>query len=128
VNILDENIPKRQRLLLESQRIKVKQIGYNIGMVGMQDEEIIPLLLALHRPTFFTRDEDFYRLRLRHARYCLVYLDVTRNEVAFFVRRLLSQAAFKTQARRMGLLIRVSGAGVHLWRLHAQAAEYLTWE
>jgi hypothetical protein len=41
VNILDENIPKNQRQLLESWRIHVRQIGFNIGQRGMQDEEIM---------------------------------------------------------------------------------------
>ncbi len=42
MNILDENIPKNQRQLLESWRIRIRQIGFNIGQRGMQDAEIIP--------------------------------------------------------------------------------------
>ena len=45
MNLLDENIPKDQRLLLEGWRIRIRQIGFNIGQAGMQDAEIIPLLL-----------------------------------------------------------------------------------
>jgi hypothetical protein len=59
VNILDENIPKNQRQLLETWRIHVRQIGFNIGQRGMQDEEIIPFLLQRRHSTFFTRDEVF---------------------------------------------------------------------
>ncbi len=53
MNILDENIPKPQRELLEAWRIHVKQIGVNIGRKGMLDEEILPLLQRQRRPTFF---------------------------------------------------------------------------
>lgn len=52
MNILDENIPKNQRQLLEKWRIHVRQIGINIGRMGMQDEEIVPFLLQMKRPTF----------------------------------------------------------------------------
>jgi hypothetical protein len=78
MNILDENILNDQRQLLKMWRIMAYQIGDDIGRKGMQDEEIIPLLHQLNRPTFFTRDSDFYHRPLCHSRYCLVYLDVGR--------------------------------------------------
>jgi len=128
VNILDENIPKSQRLLLETWNIKVRQIGFNFGQAGMADEEIIPLLLTLRRPTFFTRDEDFYKPYLRHAKYCLIYLDVEKNEASFFIRRVLRQPELKTQAKRMGTVIRVSGAGLQIWRLNASNLVHMNWK
>jgi len=87
VNVLDENIIKDQRQLLRSWRISVRQIGYNIGRRGMQDEEIIPFLLRLRRPTFFTRDLGFYQRSLCHRQYCLVCLAVEKYEAAIFIRR-----------------------------------------
>jgi len=127
VNILDENIPANQRQLLESWRVHVRQIGFSVGRRGMQDEELIPFLLGQRRPTFFTRDVDFYDRQLCHARYCLVYLDVDKNEVAAFVRRLLRHPACNTQAKRMGHVIRVSSAGLSIWRLHATKELALQW-
>lgn len=59
MNILDENIPESQRLLLRSWRIRTQQIGHELGRRGMKDEKIITLLHQLRRPTFFTRDLDF---------------------------------------------------------------------
>lgn len=50
MNILDENIPKQQRQLLESWRIRTQQIGFNVGRCGMQDDEIIIFLERLSRP------------------------------------------------------------------------------
>ena len=106
MNLLDENIPKSQRQLLETWRQRVYQIGVNVGRRGMQDDEIIPLLLRVRRPTFFTRDGDFYSRKLCHAKYGLVYLAVEKYEVAAFVRRLLRHPEFDTQAKRMGSVIR----------------------
>ncbi len=127
MNILDENIPANQRQLLESWRVHVRQIGFSVGRRGMQDEELIPFLLGQRRPTFFTRDVDFYDRQLCHARYCLVYLDVDKNEMAAFVRRLLRHPACNTQAKRMGHVIRVSSAGLSIWRLHATKELALQW-
>ncbi|MFN8461226.1 MAG: DUF433 domain-containing protein [Anaerolineales bacterium] len=69
MNILDENISKSQRQLLESWRVSIKQVGVNAGHSGMKDSEIIPFLQGLRRPTFFTRDDDFFKPTLCHARY-----------------------------------------------------------
>ena len=87
--LLDENFPESQRQLLRGWRIRVRQIGQEVGRSGMKDDEVIPLLLGLRRPTFFTLDRGFYRHSLCHARYCLVCVDVGQYESAIFVRRLL---------------------------------------
>jgi hypothetical protein len=93
----------------------------------MKDEAIIPFLLTLPRPTFFTLDWDYFKRRLCHARYCLVHLDVRRTEVATFVRRLLRHPQFNTQVKRMGTVIRVSYAGLAVWHLHAEQEKHYDW-
>lgn len=128
MNILDENIPKPQRELLEGRRISVRQVGVNIGRKGLLDEEIIPLLQRLRHPTFFTRDSDFYKRALCHRSYCLVYLSVEKSEAALFVRRFLRHPDLKTQANRMGKVIRVSRAGISFWRLHQSKEERVGWK
>ena len=93
----------------------------------MNDQEILALLHRLRRPTFFTRDEDFYARHLCHARYCLVYMAVTKDEVAPFVRRLLRHREFDTVAKRMGTVIRVSQVDLSVWRLHAEHTIHIAW-
>jgi hypothetical protein len=93
----------------------------------MKDDEVIPFLLTLRHPTFFTLDWDYFERGLCHARCCLVYLDVGRDETAVFIRRLLRHQEFDTHAKRMGAVIRVSYAGLFVWRLHAQKEAYLGW-
>jgi len=80
MNILDENIPNSQRQLLRSWRIRIHQVGHEIGRQRMKDKEIIPLLHRLPPVTFFNRD-------LCHDRYSLVCLAVGQYEVASFVRK-----------------------------------------
>lgn len=46
MNILDENIPKPQRELLEGWGVKVKQIGVNVGHKGILDDETSRFCIA----------------------------------------------------------------------------------
>lgn len=126
--ILDENIIDNQRRQLISWRMRIHQIGFEVGRKGMKDREIIPFLHQLKQPTFFTRDDDFYERRLCHSGYCVVYLEVRKEEIATFVRRVLRQKAFKTKAKRMGKVIRASHVGLSVWNVHAEKEEYLEWE
>jgi hypothetical protein len=127
VNILDENIPRPQRELLESWRIRVKQIGVNVGRRGMQDEEIIRFLKERRRSTFFSRDSDFHSRRLCHAHYGIVHLAIHISEVAIFVRRLLRHPDFNTYSKRMGKVIRVSSAGISFWQMGENLERRVTW-
>jgi hypothetical protein len=127
MNILDENVLADQRQLLLSWHVPFRQIGYEIGRKGMQDEEIIPFLLRLRQPTLFTLDRDFYQRGLCHARYSLVYLDVKQSEAAQFVRRVLRHRELDTQAKRMGTVIRASHTRLAVWRLHAEKEVYFDW-
>ena len=56
MNILDESIVESQRQLLRSWRVRIRQIGHEVGRAGMLDEEILPLLRRIGHATFFTRD------------------------------------------------------------------------
>jgi len=125
--VLDENFPESQRQLLRGWRLRIRQIGYEVGRKGMTDEEIIPFLLTRRRPTFFTLDFDFYRPHLCHRRYCLVCVDAGQNEAASFVRRLLRHEGFDTDAKRMGTVLRVSHMGVTVWARNAQKEVVRGW-
>ncbi len=127
MNILDENIPESQRTLLRSRRVAIRQIGQDLGRKGMKDDEILPLLHHLDRPTFFTLDGDFYDRRLCHERYCLVHLDIEEETVGDYVRRLLRHRELNTKDKRMGQVIRVLPTGLTLWRIHQEKVSHLSW-
>jgi hypothetical protein len=93
----------------------------------MKDDEIIPFLLALSKPTFFTLDWDFCHRDLCHAKYALVFLDVKRDEAAIFIRRFLRQPVFATQRKRLGKIVRVSYGGLTFWQLHSEAETFYRW-
>ena len=127
MNIIDENIIDSQCQLLRIRRISFRQIGYGVGRQGMQDKEIISLLHDLQRPTFFTRDDDFYNRSLCHSGYCLVYLAVRKDEAGFFMCRFIRHKEFDTVAKRMGSVIRVSHSGLSVWRLHEEKQIHFGW-
>jgi len=128
VNILDEDIDFCEREPLAAWRIHIRQIGVEIGRSGMKDRnDVIPLLHSLRHPTFFTRDHGFYHPTLRHAGYCLVYLDVTVDEVATYVRRFLRHPAFRPQAQRMGKVIRVRHSGITYGQMGDQKVPMVRW-
>ena len=128
MNILDENIIKNQCQWLKSWRISFHQIGYDIGKEGIQDENIISLLHDLQRPTFFTRDGDFFNRNLCHPNYCLAYLSVKKEESAFFIRRFLSHPHFSTYKKRIGCVVKVSYSGISVWRLNIENLVFHSWQ
>jgi len=128
VNLLDENIRDDQRALLRTWRIPFRQVGREISHSGVEDENLIPLLHRLHRATFFTQDEDFFKRRLCHDAYGLVHLDVKDAQVALYIRRFLKHPAFDTQTRRMRIVARIHVAGVRFWRKGLPAVETVKWK
>lgn len=119
VIVLDENILDSQRGQLRRWRIHFCLIGYDVGRKGMQDEEIIPLLRSMRKPTFVTWDSDYFDRTLCSDHYCLVYLDVPATEVAAYARRLLRHPEFKTWSQRLGRVVRVAASGIFSWRVRA---------
>jgi hypothetical protein len=126
--ILDENIVFSQREQLLAGKVHIRQIGVEVGRAGVKDrDEVIPLLHTCRRPTFFTRDHDFYSPTLRHRGYCLVYLDVEFDEAAEYLRRFLRHKAFRTQAQRLGKVVRVRHSGLTYWQLGDNVEHVIGW-
>ena len=126
--ILDENIVMWQSELLRRQRIHHRQIGIGIGRKGMKDQEqIIPLLQGLRRSTFSTGDRGFYKAHRCHERYCLAFLDVPPDETAEYIRRFLHHPVFRTHAKRMGNVVRVSATGVGYWQMNDEHEHIVSW-
>lgn len=127
MNVLDENILESQRLLLRSWRIHVRQIGVDFGVKGMKDPDVLPFLLTLPKPTFFTRDLGFFRQEFCHPKRSLVILAVGAMDAAFFVRAVLRSGRLNTHQKRMGLVVRAMPTGLVILRPHAPPEE-VEWE
>ena len=127
--VLDENIDERLLPILRHWRIRARKIGKDIGRKGMIDEEdVIPLLHQLKSVTYFTLDKDYYKRRLSHSAYCLVFLDLKdKTMVAKIIRRFLRHPAFDTKAKRMGIVARIRGEGVVFWRTRERSPQSVPW-
>jgi hypothetical protein len=128
VNLVDEDIREDQCRLLRKWRIAIRRLGQDVGRLGMTDQEILSLLHSLGRATLFTLDHGFWKRRLCHPAYCLVYLDIEEQEVAEFVRGTLRHPQLNTRAKRMGAVVRIRHRRISLWRLHIQKVLFLSWE
>ncbi|MDA1275984.1 MAG: hypothetical protein O2960_18365 [Verrucomicrobia bacterium] len=95
----------------------VRVIGVELAPLGIKDDNLLPHLHRLSQPTFFTRDQDFFQAGLRHATYCLAWLNVVEVRAAFFTRRFLRHPLFDSRAKRMGIVAWVHVEGVSFWRL-----------
>src|SRR5437899_6224480 len=73
--VLDENLPDGLQQLLRRARIRFRVMVIEVGASGTQDDNLIPVLHRLARPTFFSFDRDFCRPVWANPNYCLVWLD-----------------------------------------------------
>ena len=125
--ILDENYPESQVLRLRNWGIHVRVVGVELAQLGIKDDNLLPQLHRLSRPTLFTRDQDFFHAGLAHAKYSLVWLNVVELRAAFFTRRFLGHPLFDPQAKRMGKVARVHPKGVHYWQVGKQDMQMARW-
>jgi hypothetical protein len=115
MKVLDEHIIAQQCENLRQWRIPFRQIGWHLSARGALDENLIPVLQQLSKPTFFTHDKDFFEASLCHSHYAIVYLDVADTETAEFIWRVLRHRMFDTSAKRMGIVARAQVGGVQYW-------------
>src|SRR5436853_7325076 len=87
--ILDENVVDSQRQILLRKRIHVRQVGFEIARKGLSDENILPVLQRLRRPTLFTSDLRLYDRTLRHEKYCIAVLNLWELDFADYVLRVV---------------------------------------
>ncbi len=115
MNVLDENVPRDQADLLRQWGVRFRSVSRDLGYSGISDDNIVPLLRRLKRPTFLTRDRDFFIHDLVHAGYALIWFDVKVEETAFFVRCFLKHPFFRLNSQRLGNVVRVHPRGIEYW-------------
>lgn len=126
--LLDENINEDQRKLLAAWNIRVKQIGVEVETKAVTDERIISVLHDFKNCLFLSSDSDFWDRKYCHSNYCLVYMDVERNETAFFIRKFLKHAAFDTIKKRLGKVVKVSQTTLSYFETKNAAIKKVSWK
>ncbi len=118
--LLDENITKDQKELLEKWRFRVKQIGVDFKNKGIKDEQIITLLQQIKGVLFITRDTDFFKKEFCHLNYCIVFLDVEKTEVAYYIRKFLTHPLFNNNYKRLGKIIKLNQTYIQYYILKSE--------
>jgi hypothetical protein len=114
VILVDENFTAAQCRELVAKSLRITQIGHGVASKGIIDEHIVPLLLTLRRPTFFTQDKGFFDYRLCHSSYCIVVVDAEARRVPDFVIRALRHLRLRSFRQRTGLVVKVGPSGITL--------------
>lgn len=126
--LLDENILESQRVKLIRWHFHIKQIGFDAGVKGMDDQDdILPLLHVLSNPTFFTHDFGFCKKKFCHQRYCIVVLRVNRYAAADFIRRFLKHPNFNTIQKRLGWILDVHPMSMTGWYVGKMSESKFSW-
>ncbi len=94
------------------------------------DERVPVILQTLNRPTFITIDKDFWDQDLCHPSYAILYF-AFRDDEQFLLprtlRALFRQPDFRTRARRMGKVARVSSSIVSWWQFQETGLQRFEW-
>jgi hypothetical protein len=83
------------------------------------DDRVPEILGTLKTPTFLTIDHGFWKRRLCHPDYCILYFDLAKDEqhqLPPLLRRLFRLPEFRTRAVRMGKVARVGQVAVTFWQ------------
>jgi hypothetical protein len=84
-------------------------------------------LHSAKEPTFFTRDLGFFRRRLCHPNYCIVVLAVPVSETATYIQNLLRYPHFKSKAKRVGKIVKLSTRKILMWHGRQRTFTGLPW-
>ena len=73
------------------------------------------------------RQRDYFRRKLLHPAYCLVWLDLFDGDAASFIRAFLKHRLFGTNAQRMGVIARVHPGGIDFWKSYLRQLTKVPW-
>ncbi|HOW66088.1 MAG TPA: hypothetical protein PK256_12440 [Verrucomicrobiota bacterium] len=125
--ILDENLPEDQKQLLHKWGVRFRSVGVDVETYGALDENLLVSLRRLSHPTFFSLDKHFFRADWAHSAYSLIWLDVSDNQSADYIRRFVKHPNFDTQIKRMGVVARLHSDGIVYRRLPIKAFRSVPW-
>jgi hypothetical protein len=125
--VFDENMRQRNIMDAVAAWYRGRVISVTVLRRGtiIKDEAIPTLLRSAQRPAFVTTNvDDFWQRVPAHTRYgivCLVLADERLQETSSLLRQLFSLPDFKTKARRMGKVVRVSRGQLEYYDIRAHS-------
>jgi hypothetical protein len=95
------------------------------------DDRVPEILRTLKQPTFVTIDQDFWDRDYCHLGYCILYFALRSEEqerIPGLLRALLRRPDFRSRARRMGKVARISPSSIDYWQFQGQDLQRLAWK
>jgi hypothetical protein len=133
VIVLDEHLGAKLVLnvLRSKYRGTVKYVQELRPGTTIKDEAIPALLLQQKKPVFVTINEsDFWRKIQAHRGYCVIcfaWPTDRQAEIPDLLAKLFRHPEFRTSAKQMGKVIRVSGKGIQYYDVTNRSPRKLTW-
>lgn len=97
----------------------------------VKDDRVPVLLRELPSPIFITIDETgFWHRHLCSDAYCILYFALSDSQqelIPSLVRKLLRLPEFKTKAKRMGKVARVSQANIKYYQVGDSELHVISW-
>jgi hypothetical protein len=125
--VFDENVHQQRIMASVAAWYRGRVLSITALRPGtlIMDEAIPAILRRVSQPTFVTTNvEDFWRRVPADPRYgimCVVLPSGRLYELPPFLRRLFRVSTFKTKARRMGKVVRVSMNQLQYYDVHSRA-------
>jgi hypothetical protein len=110
---------------ITTERLQDLRVGEHI-----LDDRVPEILRTLKQPTFVTIDQDFWNRRLCDPSYSVLYFDLRddqQQQIPDLLRALLRQSQFRTRARRLGKVARVTGTLLQFWQFPGHDLHHLWW-
>ncbi len=114
-HILDEHVIASHAEEIRKKVPSVAQIGTDWGETGWDDIEQIVPHLHHSKATFHTLDEDFFKRRLLHNDYCIIFYDVSLKDFVECVQKILRHPLFDTHSKRLSKIIKVRITHITYW-------------
>jgi len=94
------------------------------------DDRVPEILSRLKQPTFITIDAHFDDPSLCNPNYCILYFALHDKEqplIPALLRALFRRPEFRTWAKRMGKLARISTASIEYWQFPERERRLVLW-
>jgi hypothetical protein len=94
------------------------------------DERVPEILLTLNSPTFLTLDHDFWNRNLCNPGYSIFVFDLEDKEqvmIPSMLRCAFRIPEFRSRAKRMGKIVRVSRKNIAYWEFQELDLRILAW-
>jgi hypothetical protein len=129
--ILDDQLNLRKVLAPLQSWITVERLQDLRPGEVILDDRVPEILRAQKQVTFVTIDQDFWDRRWTDPNYAILYFALRNDQqedLPAMLRALLRRSEFRTRAKRMGKVARVSNPTIEWWQFPRAGLQQVAWQ